>query len=162
MDHEIAWMSGVAGETSAGPEEVLRVLRDAVRAEPGGRVETLVAVCEMRGCGEVEFEVAKGECFCVACCIPLGITDGYAHPDAPYPWRLEPSGAPLPPASPGPGFEPPDLPRCPAGHDLFHVAVALSFAADGMLRGISVGLRCPEDGALCLYVDNARVVPRTA
>ncbi|MFJ1566604.1 hypothetical protein ACIOG8_20690 [Streptomyces erythrochromogenes] len=162
MDHEIAWRPGAAGEPSAGPEDVLRLLRNAVRAEPGGRVETLVAECEMCGSGEVEFEVAKGECFCVGCCIPLGITDGYAHPDAAHPWRLEPSGAPLPPASPGPGFEPPDLPRCPAGHDLFHVAVALSFAADGVLRGISVGLRCPEDGALCLYVDNARVVPRAA
>ncbi|MFD8884248.1 hypothetical protein ACFV0H_17225 [Streptomyces erythrochromogenes] len=161
MDHEIAWTHGTAGEPSAGPEDVLRLLRDAVRPEPGGRVEILVAECETCGPGE-EFEVAKGECFCVGCCIPLGITDGYAHPAADYPWRLEASEVPLPPASPGPGFEPPDLPRCPAGHDVFHVAVALAFAADGALRGVSVGLRCAEDGALCLYVDNARVVPCAA
>ncbi|MFE6911474.1 hypothetical protein [Streptomyces erythrochromogenes] len=162
MDHEIAWTHGTPGRPCAGPEDVLRLLRGAVRAEPGGRLEILVAECGMCGSGEVEFEVAKGECFCVGCCIPLGISDGYAHPDAPYPWRLEPSGVPLPPASPGPGYEPSDFPRCPAGHDVFHVALALAFAADGALRGISVGLRCPEDGALCLYVDNARVVARAA
>ncbi|MFF9982492.1 hypothetical protein [Streptomyces erythrochromogenes] len=162
MDHEIVWTPGAAAEPSAGTEDLLRLLRDAVRAEPGGRVELVVAECELCGAGEVEFEVAKGECFCVGCCIPLGITDGYAHPDVAHPWRLEPSGAPLPPASPGRGFEPSDLPRCPAGHDLFHVAVALAFALDGVLRGISVALRCPEDGVVGLYVDNARVVPRAA
>ncbi|THA77321.1 hypothetical protein [Streptomyces sp. A0592] len=162
MDHEIAWTPGAAGHASAGPEDVLRLLRNTVRAEPGGRVEIAVAACEMCGPEEMEFEAAKGECFCVGCRIPLGITDGYVHPATARPCRLEPSGAPLPPASPGPGFEPSDLPRCPAGHDVFHVAVALALAADGVLRGISVGLRCPEDGALCLYVDNARVVPRAA
>ncbi|WP_030850677.1 hypothetical protein [Streptomyces sp. NRRL F-4474] len=162
MGHTIAWTHEVGGEPSPGAGGVLRLLRDTARAEAGGRVEILAAACGMCGPEEVEFEVAKGECFCVGCCIPLGIVDGYAHPAAFYPWRLEPSGAPLPPASSGPGFEPSDLPRCPAGHDVFHVAVALAFAADGVLRGISVALRCPEDGALCLYVDNARVVPRTA
>lgn len=61
----------------------------------------------------------------------------------------------------GPGFRslgPAPLPRCPAGHDVFHVAVALALAADGAVRGITVGLWCPEDGASCLYVDDARVV----
>ncbi|MFD9520913.1 hypothetical protein [Streptomyces sp. NPDC059979] len=125
-----------------------------------GRVEALVAECVLCGTGADEFEVAKGECFCVGCCIPVGITDGDMCPAA-YPWTLEPSEVPLPPASPGPGFEPSDLPCCPAGHAVFQVEVevALAFAEDGAVRGISVGLRCPEDGALCLYVDNARVVP---
>ncbi|WP_159042344.1 hypothetical protein [Streptomyces sp. H021] len=41
---------------------------------------------------------------------------------------------------------------------MFHVAVALALAADGAVRGITVGLWCPEDGASCLYVDDARVV----
>ncbi|WP_030721871.1 hypothetical protein [Streptomyces sp. NRRL F-2580] len=158
MDHEALWTYGAAGKPSAGPGDVLRMVRGAARAEPGGRVEALVAECVLCGAGADEFEVAKGECFCVGCCIPVGIADGDMCPDA-YPWTLEPSGAPLPPASPGPGFEPSDLPHCPAGHAVFQVAVALAFAQDGAVRGISVGLRCPEDGALCLYVDNARVVP---
>ncbi|MFI6006444.1 hypothetical protein ACIA98_39810 [Streptomyces sp. NPDC051366] len=78
-----------------------------------------------------------------------------------YPWALAPSEVPLPPASPGPGFEPTDLPDCPSGHAVFQVAVALALSEDGAVRGISVGLRCPEDGALCLYVDNAHALPDT-
>ncbi|WP_158943304.1 hypothetical protein [Streptomyces sp. NRRL S-378] len=161
MDHGTVWTYGAVGAPAAGPEDVLRRVRGAVRGEPGGRVETWVAECTMCGAGEDEFEVAKGECFCVGCCIPLGITDGDVCPTARR-WRLEPSEAPLPPSSPGPGFEPPDLPRCPAGHDVFQVAIALSFTGEGEVRGISVGLRCPVDGALCLYVDDARVVPYAA
>ncbi|KOV13768.1 hypothetical protein ADK90_36740 [Streptomyces sp. XY413] len=151
------WTCAADREPSPGPEDFLRGVRGAVRMEPGGRVEARIARCAMCGAEEEEFEAAKGECFCVGCCLPLGITDGEVHPAA-YPWRLEPSGVPLPPASPGPGFEASDLPRCPAGHDVFHVAVALALAADGAVRGITVGLWCPEDGASCLYVDDARVV----
>ncbi|MEU9164163.1 hypothetical protein AB0D29_28335 [Streptomyces sp. NPDC048424] len=159
MDHEAVWTTYAAvGKPSAGPEDVLRMVRGGARTEPGGRVEALVAECVLCGGGADEFEAAKGECFCVGCCIPLGIKDGEMRPDA-YPWTLEPTETPLPPASPGPGFERSDLPRCPAGHDVFQVAVALALTRDGAVRGISVGLRCPEDGALCLYVDNARVVP---
>ncbi|MEJ8646424.1 hypothetical protein WKI68_44495 [Streptomyces sp. MS1.HAVA.3] len=160
MDHEAAvWTYGAAGKPAAGPpEDLLRMVSGAARTEPGGRVEALVAECVLCGTGADEFEVAKGECFCVGCCIPVGVTDGDMCPAA-YPWTLEPSEVPLPPASPGPGFEPSDLPCCPAGHAVFQVAVALAFAEDGAVRGISVGLRCPEDGTLCLYVDNARVVP---
>ncbi|MFE5805020.1 hypothetical protein [Streptomyces sp. NPDC056491] len=146
---------------SGGAEEVVRMVRDAARAEPGGRVEVLVVACELCGNGADGFEVAKGECFCVGCCIPVGITDGDVYPAA-YPWTLAPSEVPLPPASPGPGFEPSDLPECPAGDGVFQVAVALSFAQDGSVRSISVGLRCPQDGALCLYVDNAHVVAGAA
>ncbi|WKV75934.1 hypothetical protein AW27_033080 [Streptomyces sp. PCS3-D2] len=161
MDHGTAWMYGTAGEPCAGPGDALLLVRRAARTEPGGRVEALLARCVPCGGEEREFEVAAGECFCVGCCIPLGIADGGVHPSA-YPWRLEPTAAPLPTASPGPGHAPADLPQCPAGHDVFQVAVALAFTAEGTLRSISVGLRCPEDGALCLYVDNARVVPRAA
>ncbi|MFF8262618.1 hypothetical protein [Streptomyces virginiae] len=157
MDHGAVWTCAADGKPSAGPEDLLRMVRGAARTAPGGRVDARIARCVMCGADEDEFEVAKGECFCVGCCIPLGVTDGDVHPVA-HPWRLEPSEAPLPPASPGPGFKASDLPRCPAGHDVFHVAVALAFAADGAVRGVTVGLRCPEDGALCLYVDNARVV----
>lgn len=159
MDQEAGWTAyGSAGKPSAGHEDVLHLVRSATRTEPGGRVETLAVACELCGPEGGGLEVAKGECFCVGCCFPIGIADGDVYPPA-YPWTLEPSAAPLPPASPGPGFEPSDLPRCPAGHDVFQAAVALSFAEDGTtVRGISVGLRCPEDGALLLYVDNARVV----
>lgn len=45
---------------------------------------------------------------------------------------------------------------------MFLVAVAYAFAADGALCGLSVGLKCPEDGALRLHVDNARVVQERA
>ncbi|RST04333.1 hypothetical protein EF910_17460 [Streptomyces sp. WAC07149] len=164
MEHEAVWTYGVygtdgtAGQASTGPEDMLRMVRGATPAEPGGHVEARVAECALCGAGADEFEAAKGECFCVGCCIPVGITDGDVHPPA-YPWTLEPSEAPLPPASPGPDFEPSDLPRCPAGHEVFQTAIALAFARDGAVRGISVALRCPEDGALCLYVDNARVAP---
>ncbi|MER6487365.1 MULTISPECIES: hypothetical protein [Streptomyces] len=161
MDHAPVWTCAADGEPSPGPEDFLRRVRSAVRTEPGGYVEARTARCGMCGADEDEFEVAKGECFCVGCCIPLGITDGGVHPAA-SPWRLEPSGVPLPPASPGRGFEASDLPRCPAGHDVFHVAVALAFAADGAVRGITVGLRCLEDGASCLYVEDARVVAAPA
>ncbi|MFJ3979433.1 hypothetical protein [Streptomyces sp. NPDC090021] len=157
MDHGTGWTYAAGGTPAAGPEDALRLVRGAVRGEPGGRVETLLATCTMCGAEEDEFEVAAGECFCVGCCIPLGITDGDVRSGARR-WRLEPTGTPLPPSSPGPGLEPGDLPRCPAGHDVFQVAVALSFTAEGEVRGLSVGLRCPVDGALCLYVDDARVV----
>ncbi|MFJ3875906.1 hypothetical protein ACIPW5_00445 [Streptomyces sp. NPDC090077] len=155
MDHEAVWTHG---QPATGPEDLLRLVRGATRTEAGGRVEALIAECLMCGERTDEFEVAKGECFCVGCCLPLGIADGAMHTDA-YPWTLEPSAAPLPPASPGPGFEPSDFPRCPAGHGVFQVAVALAVTQDGAVRGLSVALRCPEDGALILYVDDARVTP---
>ncbi|MFJ3832784.1 hypothetical protein ACIPWI_33245 [Streptomyces sp. NPDC090046] len=100
MDHEAVWTSGAAGRPFAGPGEVVRMVCDAARAEPGGRVEVLVVSCELCGSGADGFEVAKGECFCVGCCIPVGITDGDAYPaayPAAYPRTLAPS------ASPGPG-----------------------------------------------------------
>ncbi|MFI5546671.1 hypothetical protein ACIA6E_23195 [Streptomyces sp. NPDC051815] len=160
MDERSGWLTeGVAGP-AAGHEDVLRLVLDATRPEPGGRVLARAVACELCGPEGGGFEVAKGECFCVGCCVPVGIVDGGVEPDA-YPWRLEAGGAPLPPASPGPGFEPSDLPECPWGHGVLDVAAAFAFAADGTtVRAVSVGLKCPEDGALLLYVDNARVVPR--
>ncbi|MFD8630961.1 hypothetical protein [Streptomyces sp. NPDC059533] len=154
LEHEDARTGG------DGREDLLHLVRKAARPEPdGGRVETRLAVCELCGGGTDEFEVAALEAYCVGCCIPIGIWDGDLHPGA-RPWTLEPSGVPLPPVSPGPGPEPMDLPTCPAGHRLFHVAVALAFARDGAVRGITVGLQCAHDGALHLYVDNARVVKK--
>ncbi|MFJ3966193.1 hypothetical protein [Streptomyces sp. NPDC090036] len=96
MDHEAGWTSGAAGRFFAGAGEVVRMVCDAARAEPGGRVEALVVSCELCGSGADGFEVAKGGCFCVGCCIPVGITGGDAYPAA-YPWTLAAS------ASPGPG-----------------------------------------------------------
>lgn len=49
--------------------------------------------------------------------------------------------------------------RCPAGHDLFQVAAAYTLGADGRVERLSVGLRCPADGSLRLFVDDARVEP---
>jgi hypothetical protein len=44
---------------------------------------------------------------------------------------------------------------------VFQVAIACVLAANGQVRRLSVGLRCPLDGALRLHLDNARVVLST-
>ncbi|MEV6399438.1 hypothetical protein AB0M39_32400 [Streptomyces sp. NPDC051907] len=113
-------------------------------------------------CGWDQFEVAAGECFCETCCVPLGIQDGGIYSDASVCslWSLAPSDASHPAGSGGASVTPADPVRCPAGHDLFHVAAAYTITANGQISRLSVGLRCLVDGALSLFVDNARVVRR--
>ncbi len=152
------WSTGPAGEAVTSDGGLVSLLRRAGGAEqPGERVVTAPVVC--RHCDWHQYEVAAGECFCEGCCLPLGIADGDVVPGAPM-WQLVPSGAPLPHAE-GDSLTAADMVRCPAGHDLFQVGVTYTLADDGRVRRLSVGLRCPLDGASRLYVDNALVVPRT-
>ncbi|WP_411073090.1 hypothetical protein [Streptomyces sp. cmx-4-25] len=44
---------------------------------------------------------------------------------------------------------------------MFQVAVARVLAVGGRVRRLSVGLRCPVDGAPLLHLDNVRVVATT-
>ncbi|MFJ9821539.1 hypothetical protein ACIRU3_41105 [Streptomyces sp. NPDC101151] len=146
------------GEPEAGYGGLAALLIPTGLADPDGQKATLPIVC--RYCGWDQFEVAAGECYCQGCCLPLGIEDGGVYSDASA-WELVPSGAAFP--VPGRAFPtPPDTVECPAGHDVVQVFVAYGFAADGQVRRLSVGLRCPVDGAFCLYIDNVRVVPRGA
>ncbi|MEV6954615.1 hypothetical protein [Streptomyces sp. NPDC051183] len=112
-----------------------------------GRMVSAPIAC--RYCGWDRFQVALDECFCEGCCLALGIQDGDVYPGAPE-WELVPSDA----------LTPADTVGCPAEHDVFHVAVTFTFAPDGRVRSLSVGLRCPVDGERRLLIDNARVVPR--
>lgn len=141
------------GPEAEGREALLRLVRVATRSD---RVEALMIVCTM--CGSEEFEL-NGECWCVGCCLPLGVPDGREEGfPGQYAWRLEPSEAPLPSSLSGPWSKPEDV-RCPEGHDVFETAVAVALTEDRRICGLSVGLRCPDDGLLTLYVNNARVVP---
>ncbi|MFB7541742.1 hypothetical protein ACFC0N_17835 [Streptomyces zaomyceticus] len=158
MESTRAWSGGPVGD-DAGDGDLGRLL--GVDA-PGGadrRIVTGALAC--RYCDGHEFEVTASECFCVGCCLPIGVQDGdlYESPGGdPYAsadralWRLEPCADPVP-------GDPPDVIRCPADHDLFQVAAAYTLGEDGRVRRLSVGLRCPVDGALHLFVDDARVVP---
>ncbi|MDT9687103.1 hypothetical protein Q5762_01810 [Streptomyces sp. P9(2023)] len=138
----------------AGRADLLGTVGSAARGVPGGRVVTASVVCPMCGSPDsesAEFEASGGECFCVACCLPIGILDGdiaraFGRADASL-WKL----------TPGPSAEPAALDSCPDGHGVFQMAVALCLDADDSVRGVTVGLRCVEDGGLHLYVDNARV-----
>ncbi|GAA1503730.1 hypothetical protein GCM10009730_03090 [Streptomyces albidochromogenes] len=150
------WSIGPAGEAATWDDGLVSLLGRAGGAEPGERVVSAPVVC--RHCDWNQFEVAAGECYCEGCCLPLGIEDGDVVPGAPM-WRLVPSDAPLPPVRAA-SLTAADMVRCPAGHDLFEVGVAYELAGDGGVRRLSVGLRCPLDGASRLYVDNACVVPR--
>ncbi|APE25366.1 MULTISPECIES: hypothetical protein [Streptomyces] len=148
MEDTRAWSDGPKGAEAADPGGGLSGLLGG----PGGaarRAVTGVLVC--RYCGEEQFEVTARECFCVGCCLPLGVEDGDVYgPETA--WRLRPAAAP----APGTATE---VLRCPAGHDLFQVAAAYTLGADGRVERLSVGLRCPADGSLRLFVDDARVEP---
>lgn len=42
---------------------------------------------------------------------------------------------------------------CPCGSEEFEAAVAFSLGSDGMVRWVTVGLRCVEDGLCGIYAD---------
>ncbi|MEU9375943.1 hypothetical protein AB0D94_19445 [Streptomyces sp. NPDC048255] len=113
-------------------------------------------LCGSEGFEWAEFQVWAGECYCVGCLIPIGVLDGDVH-DRMFPgagaswWRLTFPDSRFPPDGPA------EFSRCPAGHMVFQAAVALTLSEDGLVRGLSAGLRCPEDGGLHLFIDNAQV-----
>ncbi|MFH8713539.1 hypothetical protein OHB11_05455 [Streptomyces zaomyceticus] len=158
MESTRVWSDGPVGD-DAGDGALGRLLGGSASGGADRRIVTGALVC--RFCDWHEFEVTASECFCVGCCLPIGVQDGdlyesrdgdpYASSDHAL-WRLEPSAVPVPGTSP-------DVIRCPAGHDLFQVAAAYTLGEDGPVRRLSVGLRCLVDGALHLFVDDARVVP---
>ncbi|MFF3837480.1 hypothetical protein [Streptomyces sp. NPDC001930] len=141
--------SGGTGAEAGGAEAGMEV-----GIEVGGverRIVTGPLVC--RYCDWDRFEVTSEECFCEGCCLPLDVQDeegwGGADPEV---RELRP---PTPPSS-GTGL---NIVTCPADHDLFQVAAAYTLGPDGGMRRLSVGLRCPVDGALSLLVDDARMAP---
>ncbi|WP_330301317.1 hypothetical protein [Streptomyces sp. NBC_00503] len=148
------WNAGPRGRAE-GRESLVRLTSRAARVGPYEQAAAVLIVCSM--CGSDEFEVVAAECFCFGCCLPLGVPDGSELLPGSYPWKLEPSEVPLPTHTPGP-FRPEEVCWCPARHGVFEVAIAFGLDADGRVAGLSVGLRCPEDGGLLLHIDNARVV----
>ncbi|MEV7024382.1 transposase family protein [Kitasatospora sp. NPDC093558] len=95
---------------------------------------------------------------------PLPAARGFAVPDQPdgeilgHTWELATDSYPRASGA----FRAQDNVRCPAGHDVFQVVVAYALAADGRVRRLSVGLRCPTDGALLLHLTNVPTVPSTS
>ncbi|MFF9016836.1 hypothetical protein ACF09C_28185 [Streptomyces sp. NPDC014870] len=156
MDHENGWGPGPVGEGDVGRDALVGVVRRSAAGLPGGRVVVAAVVCELCGSGEFasdEFEVWGGECHCIGCLLPIGVRDGDVLPRAfgmadGRPWTLPPVDA-----SP----EPEGYLNCPQGHGVFHVAVALVLDEAAAVRAVSVGLRCPEDGALHLFLDRRPV-----
>ncbi|MCX5230175.1 hypothetical protein [Streptomyces sp. NBC_00233] len=117
----------------------------------GRRIVAGLLVC--RYCGWDRFEVTSDECFCEGCCLPLDVRDEEGGGSAdPVVLELRPPTAPSPETIM-------DMVACPAGHDLFQVAAAYTLGPDGGMRRLSVGLRCPVDGALSLLVDDVRMAP---
>ncbi|MFD7626642.1 hypothetical protein ACFV7Q_11515 [Streptomyces sp. NPDC059851] len=157
MGGGLVWIEPEDGP-GTGDDALVALAAGAVPAEWDGEVAAGSVTCPL--CGADTYEAVRGDCFCDACCIPLGIANGCDYVPDGFAWRLVPSAGP--PAASGGAFVPSDAPglRCPVGHDVFHVAVALAFGADGRARRLSAALRCPEDGALHLYVNDARVEPR--
>ncbi|MET7758388.1 hypothetical protein ABZT27_27340 [Streptomyces sp. NPDC005389] len=172
------WSDGPVGDESAASGGLLRLLGDAGAeaggaeaggvvtgtrfggAEPGAesggaerRIVTGPLVC--RYCDGDRFEVTSDECFCEGCCLPLDVQEADENGGGgadPVVRELRPPTAPAPGTDTG-------MVRCPAGHDLFQVAAAYTLGPDGRMRRLSVGLRCPVDGALSLLVDDARMAP---
>ncbi|MEU7114707.1 hypothetical protein [Streptomyces sp. NPDC046182] len=154
------WSAGPVGDGETGRDDLLRKVEQATRGLPGGRVVTAVVVCERCGAGGVasdEFEVWEGECFCVGCLLPIDgdvLTTAFRRSGAlsGVPWTLTPSHTlPCPSAAPA-GYL-----SCPEEHGVFQVAVALALDGEASVRAVSVGLRCPEDGGLHVFLDNARL-----
>ncbi|MCD2463064.1 hypothetical protein MBT42_05765 [Streptomyces sp. MBT42] len=154
------WSDGPVGDEPAASGGLLRLLGGAGSGtEAGGawrRIVTGPLVC--RYCDGDRFEVTSYECFCEGCCLPLDVQDeeeededGCGGAD-PVVRELRPPTAASPGADTG-------MVRCPAGHDLFQVAAAYTLDPDGRMRRLSVGLRCPVDGALGLLVDDVRMPP---
>lgn len=151
----------------------------------GRRIVTGPLVC--RYCDGDRFEVTSYECFCEGCCLPLDVQDDDEDRDGDGCGGADPVVRELrPPTAAAPDGDTdgdtggdtggalntdtdadtaaapraaPSMVRCPAGHDLFQVAAAYTLDPDGRMRRLSVGLRCPVDGALGLLVDDVRMPP---
>ncbi|MFG3227240.1 hypothetical protein ACGF07_20955 [Kitasatospora sp. NPDC048194] len=155
MKGEGAWNTGPAGEAMmAGDGDLLSLLRRAAVPEQHGRMVITPLVC--RSCDWDRFELTTDEYFCEGCCLPLGIADGNVYAGGSS-WELA-GGAPSRSWLTRAFRKPADI-TCPTGHDVFQAAAAFALAEDGQVRRLSVGLRCPVDGALRLHLDNVRVVP---
>ncbi|MEU7037453.1 hypothetical protein ABZ958_27715 [Streptomyces sp. NPDC046237] len=155
------WSAGPVGDGETGRDDLLRKVEHVARGLPGGRVVTAVVVCERCGAGGVasdEFEVWEGECFCVGCLLPIDedvLAASFRRSGAlsGVPGTLTPSPTlPCPSAAAAAGYL-----SCPEGHGVFQVAVALALDPEASVRAVSVGLRCPEDGGLHVFLDNARM-----
>ncbi|MFD4317042.1 hypothetical protein [Streptomyces sp. NPDC058548] len=152
------WSEGPIGHEAAASGGLLRLLGGAEsggRADGGAerRIVTGPLVC--RYCDWDRFEVTSDECFCEGCCLPLDVQDEEGCDGAdPVVRELRPPMAPAPTS--GTGL---NIVTCPADHDLFQVAAAYTLGPDGDMRRLSVGLRCPVDGALSLLVDDALMAP---
>ncbi|MFJ5075107.1 hypothetical protein ACIP8Z_10960 [Streptomyces sp. NPDC088553] len=165
------WSDGPVGDEAAASGGLLRLLGGVGgwtgadgRADAGAwagtgargaerRVVTGPLVC--RYCDWDRFEVTSDECFCEGCCLPLDVQDeeGCGGAD-PVVRELRPPTV----QAPVTGL---NIVTCPSDHDLFQVAAAYTLGPDGDMRRLSVGLRCPVDGALSLLVDDARMAPAT-
>ncbi|MGC0423615.1 hypothetical protein [Embleya sp. AB8] len=158
MNEAGAWISGTVDDEVTGRGSLRALLSGTGLAIPDGRRQVIVPVV-CRYCAHDEFEVAAGECHCVGCCLPIGIEDGEVYSGTPV-WKL--LSADVSPPESGAVVRKPSSECCPAGHGVFLVGVAYAFAAHGGVGSVSVGLECPEDGMLCLHVDDARVVSTKA
>ncbi|MFE2527427.1 hypothetical protein ACFXEL_24640 [Streptomyces sp. NPDC059382] len=142
-----AWSAGPLDKTE-GRAALLRLV---------GTAEAVRLIC--RWCGADEFEAVGRELFCFGCCLPMGVPDGGddGFPGQ-FPWNLEPSHAPLPAHTPD-SCEFGAIRRCPVGHRVFEVALVFVPTEDRRIHRLTIGLRCPDEGWLHLYIDNARVLP---
>ncbi|MDX2561797.1 hypothetical protein PV371_19320 [Streptomyces sp. TX20-6-3] len=146
-----AWAGGRADAGACAGTEAAGAGAEARGAER--RVVTGPLVC--RYCDWDRFEVTSDEYFCEGCCLPLDVQDeeGCGGAD-PVVRELRPPTV----QAPVTGL---NIVTCPSDHDLFQVAAAYTLGPDGDMRRLSVGLRCPVDGALSLLVDDARMAPAT-
>ncbi|MFC8226445.1 hypothetical protein [Streptomyces sp. NPDC057287] len=151
-----AWSAGPAGDAVTQDGGLVSLLGRTVHRESPGRTVITPIVC--RWCDWDQFEVVADECFCEGCCLPIGLAGGHVHAGGAT-WEFAPSARPLPWLTRV--FRRSADPVCPAGHDVFQVLVAHAPAANGQVRRLSVGLRCPVDGALRLHHDSVRVVSST-
>lgn len=165
------WSDGPVGDEAAASGGLLRLLggagsgTDAGGADGAGtgsdgagrRIVTGPLVC--RYCDGDRFEVTSYECFCEGCCLPLDVQDEDEEKDEDGCGGSDPVVRELrPPTAASHGADT-GMVRCPAGHDLFQVAAAYTLDPDRRMRRLSVGLRCPVDGALGLLVDDVRMPP---
>ncbi|MFF0273531.1 hypothetical protein [Streptomyces sp. NPDC004330] len=147
-----AWSQGPVGDGVDGSEELRRLLGGVgAGEEDGALVVTGPLACPY--CRWDRFEVVVDECFCEGCCLPLDVlVEDVEGGGGPVARELRPPGAARAGAAAG-------MVGCPAGHELFQVAAAYTLGPGARFRRLRVGLRCPDDGALGLLVDDARIPP---
>ncbi|MEV7419402.1 hypothetical protein [Streptomyces sp. NPDC089919] len=137
-------------EVEPAHEALLRLVRDTHRGKPA--TEPVLVIC--RWCGATEFTVGDTECFCIGCCLPLGVGNGEEHGfPGQYPWRLEAGDTPIPACA---------AQRCCChdGHAEFELALATTPGPDHRPRTLTIALHCPQDHSLHLYLSNAHLTPR--